>query len=425
MKSGADFSGGGREGAKGAKVLLVGFVLVATSLSAADLRATVPLAEGEWGNVTLSGQVRNQAGVQRFTYDTLGLLPTNSGVDSAVIRFEWRADVGERVSIELHDVFFFRVTSTEETLAGGGLGIGVSAIPGRTVDLSSELINEGGLLFTHDVDRLALRLYLDAADITLGRQALTWGRSSLFPVADLWGAFSPFESNTSEKPGSDAIRLITSPWERVELDFVVADRGELEDLSGGVRANLFLDRADAFVGMGKFWNELILLGGVSADVDSFSITVEGALPLDLDDGSVELPRATAGFMWFTTDLVLGFEYHFNGEGRSSNDEYLEEYGSEEVARGETYLVGQHYAGALLSYLIDPLVSLNLSVIGNLADPSVIIAPSARYDIAQSVDITAGTYNAIGGEPEFALPPILNSEFGTYGDFYYVMMVGYY
>jgi len=41
-----------------------------------------------------------------------------------------------------------------------------------------------------------LHLYLDQFDVTLGRQAITWGVAKLFPSADLWSQFSPFELDT-------------------------------------------------------------------------------------------------------------------------------------------------------------------------------------------------------------------------------------
>jgi hypothetical protein len=404
-----------------ARVLACTFAL---ALAASTTDATVPIVEGEEVSFTLAGYLRSLAGVQQPGIDTAGLLPDDLGVSSGVLRLEWRLDIGEAVTFEVAERFFWRVTSEDLGLGTAGLGLGVSRAPGRTVDLSSDLVAEEGLLLVHDIDRLALRLYLDAADIVIGRQAITWGRALLFPATDLFATFSPFDLDASEKPGSDAIRVITSPWDHVELDFVVADRGEVEDLSGAVRANLFLENADVFVGAGKFWDEVALLGGMSAEVGSFSLLFEGTVPYDTDAGELLLPRLTAGGSWFSGDWTLGLEYHFNGAGVGDSAEYIGHASSDTISRGETYLFGRHYLGALAAWQADDLVRFGLSVITNLQDPSAVIAPTATYDVAESVEIGLGAYVGVGEESTL-LPPTIGSELGTAGNLFYVLMAAYY
>ncbi len=111
------------------------------------------------------------------------------------------------------------------------MGFGVSVIPGRRWDLSSVFVDQERLRVWHDVDRLSLTWYNDVADVTVGRQAITWGISNVYPVADLWAQFSPFELDTEEKPGIDAVRVLSYPGQRLELDAVVADRGSVQRLS--------------------------------------------------------------------------------------------------------------------------------------------------------------------------------------------------
>jgi len=91
------------------------------------------------------------------------------------------------------------------------VGFGVSVIPGRRWDLSTQFVEQDRLRVWHDIDRLSLTWYSDFADITAGRQAITWGISNVYPVADLWAQFSPFELDTEEKPGIDAVRILKYP----------------------------------------------------------------------------------------------------------------------------------------------------------------------------------------------------------------------
>ena len=387
--------------------------------------ATVPIVDGDKVTFDLAGYVRNLSGVQRTTYDTLGLIPEDIGLSLTVVRFAWHADLGDFVGIDLHNRFYWQVLSSDSSLGSSSLGIGATTSPQRTLDLESTIVEEGTLRMTHDIDRFALRFYTEPADIVLGRQAITWGIANLFPVADMWTQFSPFDLDTSQKPGIDAIRVITMPADILELDFVVADKGELEDLSGGARANIWLGSYDVYFAAAKNWNEIVFAAGLTREVDQFTLRLDGLLPFHLDDSEFKLPRITAGFDYFSADVFLTVEYHFNGAGVTDSDDYLGHFESEALGRGESYFLGQHYGGVAVSYTPWELFSLSLSVISNLTDPSVIVATSASYSIASDVELSLGAYNTFGEEPVIALPPVLGSEFGAYPDMYYLLFAAYF
>jgi hypothetical protein len=281
-------------------------------------------------------------------------------------------------------------------------------------------------MLDHDIDRAAATIYTETADITLGRQGITWGRATLFPVADLWTRFSPFELDQTQKRGTDAVRVLAYPNYSTELDFVVADKGSLDDLSGGARYAKTLDFGDIFVAGGKFWNELILMGGISATKGHFRGRLEAAEPYDLDAGELDLPRATVGGDYIAADLQLSLEYHFNGAGADEAAGYADQLQSEIFTRGESYFLGRHYVGALVSYAGFERTNLALSLISNVGDPSVIVAPSFRYILSDEADINLGAFQGIGEDPEVSLvAPRINSEYGTYGGFVFTQLRVFY
>jgi len=56
--------------------------------------------------------------------------------------------------------------------------------------------------------------------------------------------FSPFELDQEEKAGIDAVRIIIPVGDLSELDLIVADKGSVDDLSGGFHLSLNLDDID-------------------------------------------------------------------------------------------------------------------------------------------------------------------------------------
>jgi hypothetical protein len=411
------------------KYLQLSIILLAVALPM-TASARIPLlgdADEDDSFVELSGYVQSVSGVQYLTFETPSFIEDTTGLNSEVIRLEWTGQVTDKVHLELHNRLFFQVMSARGGLGTGSVvGLGASARPDRTVDLSSDILEERGLMLDHDIDRAAATIYTDTADITLGRQGITWGRATLFPVADLWTRFSPFELDQTQKRGTDAVRVLAYPNYSTELDFIVADKGSLDDLSGGARYAKTLDFGDVFVAGGKFWNEIIVMGGISATKGHFRGRLEAAGPYDLDASELDLPRATVGGDYIASDLQLSLEYHFNGAGADDPADYAQQLQSEVFLRGESYFLGRHYVGGLISYAGFERTNLALSVISNVGDPSVIVAPSFRYILSDEADINLGAFQGIGAEPEIVgVSPEINSEYGTYGGFVFTQLRVFY
>jgi hypothetical protein len=402
----------------------LGLAVVAVLAVPLAAQAQITLVSGERATLALSGYVRALTGIHDAGFDLPGT-PRTTGFHGEVIRLKWSFSWGQRVTLTLHNRLQGQITSAA-TGFGTVAGLGVSAVPGRPVNLTTRLVEEERLDVWHDVDRLALTVRTSVADVTAGRQAITWGLATLFPIADLWAQFSPFELDTEEKPGSDAVRVLSYPWPGVELDAVVAARGRAEDWSAGLRATVDLATADFYGAAGKFWNELIAMGGFTYVLDRMKLRLEGALPYDLDAHEWTKLRATVGADWLSARLVLTAEYHHNGLGAADPAGYPTVLVGAPLQRGETYYLGRHYLGGALSYTADDEARLSLaaSALWNVEDGSVSVTPILSYDFGQSTSVSLGTLQSFGRSPTLA-PLGLRSEFGTYGDLWFTRLSVYF
>ena len=418
--------------------------LVAAAVFAAALVASAPaevhaqftLVDAEPATLTLGGYVRTLTGIHDLGYTipetpVSAATPRRSGFNGEVIRLKWKleggggtAGAGTRWELDVHNRLQARVSSA--ATGDQVVGFGVSAVPDRLVDLETELMDEPGLRVWHDLDRLSLTVYTDVADVTIGRQAITWGTSSIFPVADLWARFSPFELDTEEKPGIDAVRILAYPA-GIELDAVVADRGRAEDLSAGVRGTYGLSSADLWLGAGKLWRELMAMGGVTVLLDESRLRAEAVVPWDLDARALQEPRVTLGIDWIRGTMSLTGEYHYNGIG-ADHDTYLTALRDPRFQRGETYYLGRHYLGGLATWSPDRENRLNLALnlLTNLDDPSLALTPALSYDLGQATRFAIGGLISFGDAPSFTpLPPTFPTEFGAYGTLGYTQLSIYF
>jgi hypothetical protein len=406
-----------------ARQLIRSVALAAALLAPAVVRAQTTIIGAEHAGLALSGYVRALTGVHRASFD-LPIGPRTTGFHGEVVRLRWRLSVGPRITLDLHNRLQAQISSAEAGLAAGGLG--VSVVPGRSVDLTSHLVDEERLDVWHDVDRLALTVRTPVADVTVGRQAISWGQSSLFPVVDLWAQFSPFELDTEEKPGADAIRVLSYPWTGLELDAVVAARGRAEDWSAGLRATADLARADVYGAVAKLWNEVMAMGGVTWVLDRVKLRVEAAAPYDLDADDWLAPRATVGADWLGARFSVTAEYHHNGAGATDPGGYPAVLVAPPMRRGETYYLGRHYLGGAMAFTPDAeaRASLAASALWNVGDGSAIVTPIASYDFGQATSISLGGILSFGRPPSVA-PLTFQSEFGTYGDLWFTRLSVYF
>jgi len=389
-------------------------------------RAQWALVRGEHAALELGGYARTLSGVYH-TGDRWPETEPTTGISAQVLRLKWRLALGDRVVLQAHDRIQVQLSTSPLDASGSSLaGFGVSAVPGRSVDLSSRFLDEARIQGWHDVDRLSVTVHAGPADVTVGRQAITWGVSNLFPVADLWAQFSPFELDTEEKPGSDAVRILAYPRAGWELDAVVADRGSRDDLSAGVRASVSLSWADVHVAGGKFWNEALVMAGIAAPVGAWKVRAEGVLPYDLDEDAWTRVRATVGVDWLHGEWALTGEMHYNGLGARDAADYGTVLTDASYARGESYFLGRTYAGGVVIWSPgNDRLSFTVSALVNLGDPSAALTPVATYDLGQNVRISAGGMMTPGAAPAFDPGPRLRSEYGSYGQLFFTRMSLYF
>lgn len=87
------------------------------------------------------------------------------------------------------------------------------------MDLNWNLIDEQSVILNTNIDRLYFQYEKGNFSATIGRQRINWGKTFVWNPNDLFNAYSFFDFDYPERPGSDAVRLqyYTSTVSSVEL----------------------------------------------------------------------------------------------------------------------------------------------------------------------------------------------------------------
>lgn len=307
------------------------------------------------------------------------------------------------------------VASSPAFLGGGGLGGGALAgsasgagAQRRLVDFDGVLGRSGGLLLQHDLGVLSLKASLPIGEVVVGRQILSWGTGRFWNPTDLLSPFAPTDLDREVRRGVDAVRVSLPLGRTGLLDMLWLPQQEGWAQGGVLRAQANLAGFDVSVSAAKYVGDLVFGADTSGDLGPLGVHAELAYTLGFVgwDGSRELAldehflRAVAGLEWKPLeDLVLMAEYHFNGFGAESAREYALKLSSDRVGRGEVFGAGRHYLGLGAVWSATELLSVQATVIANLADPSAIVVPSLEYWAEQSVLLRLGGYVPIGKGPD--------------------------
>jgi hypothetical protein len=75
------------------------------------------------------------------------------------------------------------------------------------IDLSWNILNEQSFFLNTTIDRLWFDLNYGKLQARIGRQRINWGQTLVWNPNDIFNAYSYFDFDYIERPGSDAVRL--------------------------------------------------------------------------------------------------------------------------------------------------------------------------------------------------------------------------
>jgi len=298
--------------------------------------------------------------------------------------------------------------------AGAGLGsnVPVNDAPRahrRLVDFDPVLLERGGLTMVQDLDLLAAKVTSSRADVTIGRQVLSWGSGHLWNPTDLLSPFAPTDVDREVRRGVDALRVSIPLAATAQVDVLWLPQPDLRDHGGVARAQVNVRGFDLAPSLAKYVRDVVAGLDVTGDVGPAGVHAEAAWTTSLDQDE-RFVRAVAGAdLRPRDDLVVSGEYYFNGWGAADPAGYLAVLQSDRVVRGEGFGAGRHYLGLIAAWTSSEIFSMQGVAITNLADPSVLFVPSLEYSPDQQSLVRAAAYLPLGRAPDAGG---LRSEYGA-------------
>jgi hypothetical protein len=292
--------------------------------------------------------------------------------------------------------------------ASSSFGTGVGRTAPQAVDLMWEAYDTEGLYLRGRMDRLSAAFRVPHADLTLGRQPLTYGKALIFTPMDLVSPFNPTIVDQEYKPGVDAVRADVYWGMANTVSLAAAYAGDWD--KDGVVLSAYGQTTLGVWDLGAFF------GWVCGD-RVFGLATAGSLgPIGLrGEGTYTLPgemaeetegfwRGTVGADWRPgMKTMVSGEVYFQSLGETDPGQYLSAYDNPRYTRGELWLAGRTYAAVSASQELAPTVYGSLALIGNLEDPSMMVAPALSWSVSGNADLSLSGFVGVGERPDEVLP----------------------
>ncbi len=306
-----------------------------------------------------------------------------------------------------------RLASSAAALSAPGLPAADAPAPFRVVALEGALSDGPVYSYWHEVDRLALALHLPRVELTLGRQAVGWGRGLGFGAIDCFAPFTPLEADREWRRGVDAARVDVQLGQKASVEALAVFSDAVERSAFMGRARGFLGPVDAELVGG--WRAKDVVVGAAASAALLDAEVHGEL------AAFVLPEAWAHGGTFGNDRVVlkavagasyqlavgdglrvALEYQYSGFGLSfpvsmaaleADDAFRAR-----LRRGDMQVLGRHVLAASSSYAFDLSLAGSLQVLVDPSDGSGVVAPALSWDVSDDVSLTAAAYAGWGELP---------------------------
>lgn len=348
------------------------------------------------------------------------LFPQRNSAESLWrIRTEPEVTIGSRAWFSLAYEQRVRWQSDARALLMTGVLPANATAPFRVIALDWTITSSNSQLWQHEIDRLNLRLHLARTDLTIGRQAIGWGRGVMFGAVDLFAPFSPLEADREWRRGIDAVRADVKLTDRSSMDFVTAFGHDWDSSALAARVRGYAGPVDVELMGGRRGRDAFTGVTSSAAIGDAAVHGEAAvfrIPLPGGGAHRLVWKTVAGGSYrlpWGSGVIAYAEYHFSGFGAARAGDILPQLATPDFAarylRGDTQILSRHAVAFTGSYEQSPDVVWSGQWVLNPADGSGIAVPGFTFTVRQDVSVAANAYLPYGRTPAGA---VLRSEYGA-------------
>lgn len=279
--------------------------------------------------------------------------------------------------------------------------------PDGYFNLSSTWAKGESYLLHSDIDRASVDFTHGKWQVTLGRQRVNWGLNLVWNPNDIFNAYSYFDFDYEERPGTDAVRAqyyinSTSSAELAYKPGKAAGEtiaaGLYRFTKGSYDIQLLAGTVKDDYALGGGWSGVLGQAGFNGEITAF-------VPHQNAASSQTVVSASLGVNYtFANSLYLHGAYLLNSAGVVKADSAASALLLNNVS-AKSLSPSKHSLFAEAAYQLSPLVRGDLACIINPSDGSFFAGPFFTFSLSNTLELLAAGQLFFGGH---------NTLYGGYG-----------
>jgi hypothetical protein len=255
------------------------------------------------------------------------------------------------------------------------------------VDMSWNIVDRNSFFLNTTIDRLWLDLNYDKFQVRIGRQRINWGQTFVWNPNDIFNAYSFFDFDYVERPGSDAVRLQYYPtWSSAIELAVKADIDDDITAAGLYRLSKWGYDIQFLAGYSNS-SDIVAGGGWSGSIGTVSFRGEGTWfhPLESFGDTTGTTIITAGIdkIFKDNSMVQVQLMYCNNPLEPDNftNLYSGNLSAKDLAFSEFSAFGQ------FTWAATPLLNIGISGMWFPDLKGYFAGPALDYSLAENIDFS--------------------------------------
>lgn len=276
----------------------------------------------------------------------------------------------------------------------------------------------------HNLDRACIRYALPAADICIGRQAISFGAARIVNPTDVFLPHAFHSLNKEDRIGVDAVRCSIPSGDLSEIDIgiVLGNNMNRKKSAAFLSKRIHLYESDLSALIMAFKKNFLIGFDIQRAIGQAGFWLETAYVFAQSSSETRIQsknylRASSGLDYNVNDKLYFFgEYHFNGPGSRASKKTLSNASQTAYKEGSAYLLYRHYLIPGTLYQISPLLSLNGKLLYCIVPSSAMLHTALQYNLKENRYLDIGVLQNFGHS---------SSEFKSYPNQIYLSLKGYF
>ncbi|MHB9141041.1 MAG: hypothetical protein ACYC25_04115 [Paludibacter sp.] len=255
------------------------------------------------------------------------------------------------------------------------------------LNLSLNIASGNSYVLTSKIDRAYFDLTLDKLQLRVGRQRINWGQCLVWNPNDLFNAYSFFEFDYIEKPGSDAVRLQYYTGNASSLEMAVkGDRNNRITAAGLYRFNILNYDFQLLAGLMNS-EDYVLGAGWTGNIGNAAFTGEFSYfhpKTNFSDSTGIVAISLGSNYTFNNSLIIQAEVLYNQQ-RKTISSFTDYYNMDLSAKNLSF--SKFTAMLQGSYPISALLNLSLAGMYFPDVEGYFVGPSLTYSLTENLEFS--------------------------------------